>query len=54
MARVLAIFLKAEEGRLAETNTFSDVDTGRPQAQNPRRQERLSPSKLEGDGAVER
>jgi len=47
-------FYKAEEGRLAETNTFSDVDTGRPQARDPRRQERLSPSKLEGDGAVER
>jgi hypothetical protein len=51
MARVLAIFYKAEEGRLAVTNPSSDVDTGRPQARDPRRQERLSPSKPKGDGA---
>ena len=44
-------FYKAEEGRLAVTDTSSDVDTGRPQARDPRRQERLSPSKPEGDGA---
>ena len=45
-------FYKAEEGRLAVTNTSSDVDTGRPQARDPGHQERLSPSKLEGDGAL--
>jgi len=43
-------FYKAGEGRLAVTNNSSDVDTGRPQARDPRRQERLSPSKPEGDG----
>ena len=45
-------FYKAEEGRLAVTNTSSDVDTGRPQARDPGHQGRLSPAKLEGDGAL--
>ena len=45
-------FYKAEECRLAVTNTSSDGDVGSFDHEEPSRQERLSPSKPEGDDAL--